>query len=108
MIAGFGLPYAYYQFDKETAKPPPFICFYYPRSSDFLADNINYQKIRQLVIELYTDNKDFILEDNIETGLTESGLVYVKTETYLDDEEMYEVAYEVSVIVESEQEDNNV
>ena len=62
LIAGFGLPYAYYQFTKDTAKPPPFICYYLAQSDDFAADGVNYAKIRQLVIELYTRYKDFELE----------------------------------------------
>lgn len=103
MIAGFGLPYAYYQFEESTALPPPFVCFYYPRSADFLADDVNYQKIRTLVIELYTDNKDFSTEEAIETALTEHGLVYAKSETYLDDEKMFEVVFETSVIIEEEE-----
>lgn len=99
MLASFGLPYAYYQFEEETAKPPPFICFYYPRASDLLADNENYQKIRILVIELYTDEKDFELEERIEAGLTANDLVYTRQETYLDDERMFEVAYETSIVI---------
>lgn len=103
LIAGFGLPYAYYQFEEDTAKPPPFICFYYPSSSDFLADDSNYQKIRTLVIELYTDEKDFSLEETIETGLLTNGLVFTRAETYLEDEKMFEVTYEISLIITEEQ-----
>lgn len=106
LIEGLGLPYAYYQFDEETAKPPPFICFYYPRSGDFLADDSNYQKIRTLVIELYTDYKDVELEESIEEGLSTAGLVYTRQETYLDDEKMFEVVYETSFVVEIKEENN--
>ena len=79
-----GIPYAYYQFEEGTAQPCPFCVFYYPTSDDFLADNTNYQRIRRLVIELYTDSKDFSLEETIENKLTESGLVYSREETNLD------------------------
>lgn len=107
LISSFGLPYAYYQFEEGTAQPPPFICFFYPRSEDLLADDTNYQKIRALVIELYTDYKDFSLEETIETRLTEAGLVYARSETYLDDEKMFEVVYETSIVVEPEQQEEN-
>lgn len=94
-----GIPYAYYQFEEGTAQPCPFCVFYFPSSDDFLADNENYQKIRQLVIELYTDNKDFDLEDMIETRLKNSGLVYSREETLLSDEKMYMVTYMTSIAV---------
>lgn len=94
-----GIPYAYYQFEEGTAQPCPFCVFYFPSSDDFLADNQNYQKIRQLVIELYTDNKAFDLEDMIETRLKNSGLVYSREETYLSDEKMYMVTFMTSIAV---------
>lgn len=94
-----GIPYAYYQFEEGTAQPCPFCVFYFPSSDDFLADNTNYQRIRQLVIELYTDNKDFDLEDMIETRLKNSGLVYSREETFLSDEKMYMVTYMTSIAV---------
>ena len=59
MVKSIGLPYAYYQFPEGTAEAPPFICFYWSEDNDLKADNINYQKIERLNIELYTDNKDF-------------------------------------------------
>lgn len=86
--------------------PPPFVVFYYPRSEDFLADDVNYQKIRTLVIELYTDSKDFSSEEAIETSLTNADFVYTKSETYLDDEKMFEVVYQTSVIIEEEENNN--
>ena len=106
LVAGFGLPYAYYQFEEGTAEAPPFICFFYPRSNDFVSDNLNYQKIRVLVIELYSDNKDFTNEAVIENGLTSAGLVYTKTEQYLDDEKLFEVVYETQIVVTEEENTN--
>ena len=72
MVASIGKPYAYYQFPEGTDTAPPFICFYFDSSSDLAADNTNYQRIRPLVIELYTDNKDFALEETVETTLPAS------------------------------------
>ena len=71
MIRSFDFPYNYYQFPKGAAVAPPFVVFYYPESADFIADNKNYSGIRQLVIELYTDNKDFQAEATIEETLEE-------------------------------------
>ena len=102
MIESIGLPYAYYQFPNGTDQACPFICFFLDSSNDFAADNTNYQKIRRLNIELYTDNKDFTLEQTVEDTLFGSGLVYYREETYLDSERMYMVSYETEIVITEE------
>ncbi len=99
LVASLGLPYAYYQFPKKTDQPCPFLCFYFEGSDDFAADNRNYQKIRPLTIELYTDDKDFALEAQIETALAAAGLVYSRSEVYIGSERMYQITYEMEVII---------
>lgn len=99
MIDSIGVPFAYYQFDEATAKPCPFICFYYAGSDDFVADGSNYVNINRLIIELYTDEKDFTLEQRVQTVLNEYGLVYTREEGYLSDEKMYEIIFESEVII---------
>ena len=102
MIAGFGLPYAYYQFPEGTDQACPFVCFYFNSSNDLAADDTNYQKIRPLVIELYTDNKDFTTEATIEAALNSSGLVYAREESYLNTERMYMVTYTTEIVITEE------
>lgn len=109
MIGTIGLPFAYYEFPNDTAQEPPFICFYFPNNNDFKADSKNYQKIEHLVIELYTDNKDFQKEAAVEAVLESNGIVYTRSETHIDTERMYEVVYESDVVItlESVEELNN-
>lgn len=99
MVVQVGVPVAYYQFSNDTAKEPPFICYYYPNDDDFSADNINYARINQLVIELYTDNKDFALESQLETVLIQHDMYFDKTEVYIDDEKMYMITYTMEVLI---------
>ena len=99
MIESIGLPYAYYQFEKDTAKPPPFICFYYSGNDPFSADNTNYVKVQNLVIELYTEDKRFDIEEQLENLLTENEIVFEHYETYIDTEKMFMQTYEMEVIV---------
>ena len=99
MIASSGLPVAYYQFSEATAKPTPFICYYYPQDNNFSADNHNYVDVNQLVIELYTDNKDFELEDTIDGILHDNDLFFDKTEIYIDDEKMFMITYTMEVLI---------
>lgn len=99
MIAEAKIPYAYYQFPEDTGQQPPFICFYYPNSDNFSADNLPYTLIKALTIELYTDEKDFDLESRIESILINHGLNYRKSETYIDTEKMQMEVYETEVLI---------
>lgn len=99
MVSSIGVPYAYYQFPNNSGIAPPFVCFYFDSSNDFAADNTNYQRIRPLSIELYTDNKDFTLEQTVENVLNQNGLVYSREETYLDSERMYMVTFMTEIII---------
>ena len=106
MISQIGVPTAYYQFPKGTDIAPPFACFFYSSDNDFKADNSNYQKIEHLIIELYTDNKDFELEAATESVLAANGFVWSKAEEWIDTERMLEVIYETDVIITEEEETN--
>ena len=99
MIKDIGLPFSYYQFNNDTAVAPPFICYFYTGDNDLFADDSNYQKIENLVVELYTDEKDFANEALIETALNDAGLVYSREESYLDSEKMYMVIYSCGVVI---------
>lgn len=102
MVASIGVPYAYYQFPEGTEQACPFVCFFFSGDADLAADNTNYQKIRPLAIELYTDNKDFSREAVIEGILNEHGLVFSREETYIDSERMFMVVYTTSIIITEE------
>lgn len=106
MIKGIGLPCAYYQFPEGTNLACPFICFYFTRSYDLAADDTNYQKIRQLAVELYTDNKDFATEETVENALNANGLVYTREESYIDSERLYMVTYVTEIVITEEIENN--
>lgn len=97
MLKTVGIPVTYYEWPVGQAPVPPYICFYFPGSDDFIADDQNYVKIRDLTVELYTDAKDFDLEDKVEEIL--AGMAYEKDETYIDSERMFEVAYTTEVII---------
>lgn len=99
IIEDIGLPTAYWEFQNGTATSPPFICWLFTDSADFMADDTNYVKIRPLRIELYTDAKDFALEQRVENALTAAGLRYDREEGPIESERMYMVAYATSVII---------
>ena len=98
-LADVGIPYAYYQFNEAAAKEPPFLCWYFGDSNDLYADNENYQGVSALTVELYTDYKDFALEQALEAVLKGMGLSWAKSETYIDSEKMHETVYETEVLL---------
>lgn len=97
MVAGIGPPAAYYQFDEGTAEAPPFITYYYLGRDDVFADDRNYSALANLVVELYTDAKDVDTEQAVETALQAAGMTYTTTETTIDSEKLYMVAYNMEV-----------
>ena len=99
MVATIGLPYAYYEFKDNTDREPPFVCFFFPESDDFFADNQNYVFKRTLYIELYTDDKDFEKEALVEGVLASNNLTYRKVEQYIEAERMWQITYEMEVII---------
>lgn len=107
MIAGIGIPYAYYQFTKNTAQPPPFICFYFTADDDLMADNTNYQKISELVVELYTEQKDFTQEQAVESALNGAGLAYRREEAAIASERLYLCSFYTTVVITEEETNGN-
>lgn len=99
MIASIGLPYAYYSFPEKEAPELPYVIYNYPNSDNFGADNRVYARIDALDIELYTANKSPEREAQVESVLNGAGLFWNKTETYINTEHMYEVLYEMEVLI---------
>lgn len=102
MIEDIGLPFTYYSFPEGAAPPLPYIVYYYPGTDNFPADNKVYQIVQTLNVELYTRNKDFDQEEAVEGVLDTNGMVWDKSETYIDTEHMFEVLYEMEVIINGE------
>ena len=99
MIAEIQIPYAYYQFPEGTGQATPFACFFYSENNDIKADDSNYQKIEHLIIEIYTDNKDFELEATVEGILASHEMVWSRYEEWIESERMLEVIYEMDVVI---------
>lgn len=98
MLEEANLPLAYHHFAEGESPDPPFLIFLFPESDNFGADDKVFQKIDVLHIELYTDKKEPTLEDSLETILDNHNLFYQKSETWIEDERMYEVLYEMRII----------
>ena len=97
MLSELNIPYAYDHFAEGEAPEPPFICFLFPGSDNFSADNVVYAAFEELHIELYTDEKDPKLEEQVENLLAGHELFWQKTEVWIESEKLYEVLYRMTV-----------
>lgn len=97
MLERMNIPFRYFLFEEKEVVEPPFLVWYLPESNNFFADGIVYEKIARLNLELYTDQKDFELEERLESLLETEDMAWNKTEAFLDEEQLYEVLYEMEV-----------
>ena len=97
MLSELDIPFAYDHFAEGESPEPPFICFLFPESDNFSADNIVYAAFNELHIELYTDEKDPEQEASVESVLSGHELFWQKTEVWIESEKLYEVLYRMTV-----------
>lgn len=93
LLDATGYPVAYSHFNEPKATP--FITYLVTYSSNFHADNKVHKKIDNVDIELYTDKKDLQAEETLESLLDEKELPYDKVETFISEEKLYQIIYEV-------------
>lgn len=93
------LPTAYYQFNDDTAQAPPFLVWFISRNADVFADDENYVDKETLNLELYTSIRDFDLEAALEAELKKANVTYYKEANFVDDEKIWQIAYESEVII---------
>lgn len=90
-----GLPVTYLAWPEQKAPPLPFICYMEVGTNNFFADGKVYFSARKIRIELYTQKKqpntEAILEDIL------SDFTWEKAETYIKEEKMYKIEYELEV-----------
>ena len=95
ILSSSGFPVTYLSWPENEAPQMPYICYYVSGSNNFAADGIAYYPVNRLQVELYTELKEPKAEDALETALT--SFYWNKTETYIDTEKCYQIAYEIEV-----------
>ncbi len=103
MVGSLGLPFAYYTFppdeNGEIHQTLPACVFMDTDHPDMYADSRNYAGITHYAWELYEDDVDFSLHDQIESILTSHGLTYVKQGTeWFDDQRYWATVFTFSTI----------
>ena len=99
IIEEMGIPFAYDHFAEGESPDPPFLCYLLPVSDNFAADGRVYYKRSEVRIELYTDFKDVSLEEKVTAVLDNHGIFYEQSEVWIEEEKLYEVAFEFAMPV---------
>ena len=99
IIEEMGIPFAYDHFAEGESPDPPFICYLLPDDDNFAADGMVYYKISEVRIELYTDEKSPDIEEKVTAVLDSYGIFYARNEVWIEDEKLYEVAFEFAMPV---------
>ena len=99
IIEEMGIPFAYDHFAEGESPDPPFLCYLLPGSDNFAADGRVYYKMSEVRIELYTDFKDMTLEEKVTAVLDSHGIFYEQSEVWIEEEKLYEVAFEFAMPV---------
>lgn len=99
IIEEMGLPFAYDHFAEGESPAPPFLCYLLQGSDNFAADGRVYYKMSEVRIELYTDFKDVSLEEKVTAVLDNHGIFYEQSEVWIEEEKLYEVAFEFAMPV---------
>lgn len=96
---GFPVAYSHFKESEMTSLPEfPFICYLVVFSPNFIADDITFQKIDHVQIELYTSKKDEVVETTLENILRENSIPYSSTESYIESEDFYQKIYETRLL----------
>lgn len=98
-LVASGLPVTYFAWKEGAVPALPYICYFYPESDNFSADNKVYTHACRLYVELYTKEKDFAVESQVEQVLEGICGFWNKSETYIESESMYQTLYDSEVII---------
>ena len=96
LISGFGLPFAYFSFPINFVPSLPYVIYFYEADDDVIADNVNFVKVDNLRIELYTETPDFTLIDSIDAQIP---FAHSRETIYIESEQMFETIFESEVII---------
>lgn len=97
IIEAAGLPVVYRAWREGEVPALPYVVYYAGRADNFAADGEVYFTAQAYTIELYSSLKDPDSEAAIEAALNAAGIFWTKDETYIEQEHMTEIIYEIEV-----------
>lgn len=100
LLSETGLPVYYYEADENPSLP--YIVYFTDNTAAWGADERNYLRKDSYIVEFYSANKNFENQKKIETALDKAGINYSATETHIEEEKMYMVAFTFEIIRKAE------
>ena len=97
ILSATGYPVAYSFFPDDERVSPPCITYEVAFSDNFGADNHVFSPFNVVDIFLFTKIKDETAEGKVEKALDDNYIFWDKTETYNNDEKVYQIIYEVKI-----------
>lgn len=76
----------------------PFLAIHTEQPENFAADNGVYCEKWNFRLDLYSKEKNLTLEAEIKKLLNDNGIAWLKTEQYIDTEQVWEVEFEFEVL----------
>lgn len=92
---GMVIPGTYLKFDEEHAPGLPFFVYFSDGDESFYADDTNYAEMVRVFIELYTRDRDDLLEKRMESILRDNEITYTKEVDFVEDEDCYMITYKI-------------
>ena len=89
------LPIAYYAFSEGVKTPLPYLIYYVEDENNFKADNSNYFETSNVIVELYTEEKDIELENRLKEILKD--YEYEASYDYISEERMYMASFNFTI-----------
>ena len=96
LLKTINIPVAYDHFESNKEVSIPFIVYREIETDTFKADNKTYYRPHEFQIEVITEKKDIILQQQIEDLLTTNNIPYdVSDEVWDEEEKIYHNYYEI-------------
>lgn len=99
ILRSTGLPVAYLGWpdDDPDAPDAPYIAYAEVGSNNFAADGIVYFSARRIEAVLYTQLHNEAAHAAVETALETAGIFWGKSQSYIQDQKLYETIYTMEV-----------
>ena len=91
LLLSTGLEVCFYQKDKAVS--PPYIVYLRNGTTGRGSDERNFIKKESYIVELYSSLQDSVNQGKIEAALDSAGIEYTTTESPLESEGLYLVAF---------------
>jgi hypothetical protein len=95
-----GYQVAYHHFIVDSTHPapvPPYIVYLRAYDTNISSDYAVHGKFKNYQVELYTSKKDLAAEQKIEAVLNSIDPDYTTSETYIEEEGLYQVIYQIKI-----------